>query len=390
MKRLLFISAIATIALAACSKDKFNLTSNETNVPADTGKGYIHFDTGISTRGALVTDQYLQADFAVYGYYYASTWAASYMMAKPNVFDQWPEIVSYADGIYTYTDPVQWKGYNYSFYAYYPAENDNITAHIVQSTEGEPYITYTIPSTANPEDYVDLMTASFIDTNANASKTVQFEFHHRLSAIDAGARCFYDYTYEDESGVTQSIPAIIEIEQLWLTFTNLQNASAKIFLNKDKGAEYTEATQANQERLIQLLTANTLHYGIEGNDNKDIAPNKDGDTSIRLLTEGEKTMIVLPQTNLLSAKPSLQYYIRIPDDDSVPEDMRNKYLAGDKTSLQDTPQQFTYSTDFTFDRPLLEGRRYFIQFNFTSDAVSVNIVAADEWDEVDKIDYEFE
>ena len=64
------------------------------------------------------------------------------------------------------------------------------------------------------------------------------------------------------------------------------------------------------------------------------------------------------------------------------------------------PPTYTYTTAFDFERPLLEGRRYYIQLNFTTDAVSVNIVAADEWnedrngdgivDDKDKIYHEFE
>ena len=54
--------------------------------------------------------------------------------------------------------------------------------------------------------------------------------------------------------------------------------------------------------------------------------------------------------------------------------------------------------DINFSKELIEGRRYYIELTFTSDAVSVNIVAADEWNFIDKdgdgksdnIDYEFE
>ena len=54
-----------------------------------------------------------------------------------------------------------------------------------------------------------------------------------------------------------------------------------------------------------------------------------------------------------------------------------------------TPPTFRYNTAFDFDRGLLEGRRYFIQINFTSDAVSVNIIAADEWNEKTQVNHEF-
>ena len=53
--------------------------------------------------------------------------------------------------------------------------------------------------------------------------------------------------------------------------------------------------------------------------------------------------------------------------------------------------EFTYDKKISFDRDLLEGRRYYIQFTFTANAVSVNIVAADEWNELeDDIYHDFD
>ena len=46
----------------------------------------------------------------------------------------------------------------------------------------------------------------------------------------------------------------------------------------------------------------------------------------------------------------------------------------------------TKQTDF--NQPLVERTRYFIVLNFTSEAVSINIITADAWDER-TVDYEF-
>ena len=46
--------------------------------------------------------------------------------------------------------------------------------------------------------------------------------------------------------------------------------------------------------------------------------------------------------------------------------------------------------NINFSKQLIEGRRYYIELTFTSDAVSVNIIAADEWDDKDDIRHEFE
>lgn len=375
-------------ALSSCDKDI--QTDKEINIPVDLGN-YIHFDTGVSTRGTLLLDNYLSDQFAVYGYSYRSTWEAAKAMAKPNVFENTPQTVTHSDGMYTY-DPIKtWTGYNYSFYAYYP-----ISAQITpidQNVEGEPYITYNLPSGSDPSIFVDVMTAAYIDTNANSSKSVQLNFEHRLAAIDVGARCYYDFDPNPDNDDTSDIvQATVEIEQMWLDFENVVNDKAKIYLNKNVAPEYTASTSPAREMRILTATA-------ERDDNIDIDPNSDGDTQMRIITnptnkeygtgEGQQdlylgpvgsTMILIPQTQPLKVKPSMQYYLRLPD---------GKYIQEDKKSVGDSPFTFIYSSEFEFDRPLLEGRRYYIQFNFTSDAVSVNIVAADEWDEFDRVDYEF-
>ena len=59
---------------------------------------------------------------------------------------------------------------------------------------------------------------------------------------------------------------------------------------------------------------------------------------------------------------------------------------------EDALEYYTFkpSLKINFDKPLIEGRRYYIELTFTSDAVSVNIVAADEWNTKPDIQYEFE
>ena len=43
-----------------------------------------------------------------------------------------------------------------------------------------------------------------------------------------------------------------------------------------------------------------------------------------------------------------------------------------------------------FNKSLNEGSRYFIEMTFTSDAVSVSVVAADEWDPKEDVNHDFE
>ena len=390
----IFTALLIAATLMSCEKESQDKGNVDTTVNIE--GNYIRFDTGVSTRGALYLDDYVKDNFAVIGYNYRSTWEAAKAMAKPNVFDNTPQTVTYNSsdgGYYTYEPIKQWTGYNYAFYGYYPI-NDQITP-INATSEGEPYIIYTLPGGSNPSSFIDVMTASYVDTNANSSKDVRLNFEHRLVAVDVGARCYYDYDPDPDNNRTDDIvQATVEIKQVWLTFANLENKEAKLYLNKDHTprAEYTEANATEKERMIQLLSVD---------DNSiDIEPNGDGDTQMRIITnptnkeygnaEGQQkvyrgpagtTMILIPQNTPLKVNPQMQYYLRLPN---------GKYIQQDKKSVGDSPYTFHFTQEFSFDRPLLEGRRYFIQFNFTSDAVSVNIVAADEWDEFEQIDYEFE
>ena len=72
------------MSFAACEKDIVTNTPH-TGVEIDL-ENSIQFNTGITTRGQLVMDEYLQDHFAVYGYVYRSSWQAAEAMAKPNVF----------------------------------------------------------------------------------------------------------------------------------------------------------------------------------------------------------------------------------------------------------------------------------------------------------------
>jgi hypothetical protein len=90
----------------------------------------------------------------------------------------------------------------------------------------------------------------------------------------------------------------------------------------------------------------------------------------------------------------IKYYRRLPDANGKARyldsaDKIHELELNQEGGHIETPPTFTYSTAFDFDRGLLEGRRYFIQINFTSDAVSVNIIAADEWNEKPQVNHEF-
>lgn len=392
---------VITMLYVSCNKDTIANTPDTPLKGEDIDfENSIQFNTGITTRGQLVQTNYLQDDFAVYGYVYRSSWQAAQAMATPNVFISnaddkesfiAPMVVNYDTGTYTYSPIVQWTGYKYSFFAYYPAINSGgRVASIYPSgvdTEGTPYVEYRISRT-DPASTVDLMTASVIDTDANSSKEVQFHFKHRLSAIDVAAVNYCEYDPNPENNdATDVLPVTIEIHQANFRMTNLLYDTYVVSLD-DTQTSTPSNRSSDTIANFELLTAN--------DDDITIELNKDGDIQMRPITDSKKntTMIVIPQTTPLHVEPEIIYYRRLPDANG-----KARYLdSADKIHELDlnqegghirTPPRFTYNTAFDFDRGLLEGRRYFIQINFTSDAVSVNIIAADEWNEKPQVNHEF-
>lgn len=351
------------VLLLGCTKSAISDESCEIDINTD--RSYIRFDSGISTRGALFLKDYLDANFNVLGYQYPGIWESESSMATPNVFQSTPQLVTHSDGIYTYSPIKAWTGNTYSFFGFYPSNSsyikifDNGTAK-----EGIPYITYTVPTSADPSDLIDIMTASVINTDIDVSPDVRLNMRHRLSAIDLGARNYY--VQKITNGDTEE-SHLVTIEITSLEMQVKTYTSAKIYLD---GTTSTTGT-GSQTLKYQMVTSAT-----------DIAPNSTDDTALRLITTdtGEKatSVILVPQTNFLEGTLSLKYkkkyksdngqYVYIGNEESVPVDLK------------------------TLERTLVEGRRYTIEFTFTSDAVSINISVVDEWDEINKDDlkHEFE
>lgn len=351
------------VLLLGCTKSAISDESCEIDINTD--RSYIRFDSGISTRGALFLKDYLDANFNVLGYQYPGSWEAESSMATPNVFQSTPQLVTHSDGIYTYSPIKAWTGNTYSFFGFYPSNSsyikifDNGTAK-----EGIPYITYNVPTSADPSDLIDIMTASVINTDIDVSPDVRLNMRHRLSAIDLGARNYY--VQKITNGDTEE-SHLVTIEITSLEMQVKTYTSAKIYLD---GTTATTGT-GSQTLKYQMVTSAT-----------DIAPNSTDDTALRLITtdtgENATSVILVPQTNFLEGTLSLKYkkkyksdngqYVYIGNEESVPVDLK------------------------TLERTLVEGRRYTIEFTFTSDAVSINISVVDEWDEINKDDlkHEFE
>ena len=384
MKRYNILIALALVAtLVGCNND-VNSTEEwgDINIPLDPSKHYIHFDADISTRGALIEGKLLLDDFKVFGYQYPGWWEAESVLASPNVFDENPQLVHYDGTVFTYGTPKKWTGNRYSFFGYYPSDHTNIKYFGDDTVEqGTPYITYTLPDDNDPTKLIDVMTASYIDTGVASSASVPMQFHHRLSAIDVGARNYYEYDHGGNKGTTPKL-VTIEITKLIVNLTNVVNTSAKIYLDHTIPSEYPE-NQQKASKVYAMVNANTP-WAIPS---FDVKPNTKEDRAIRLVTtqagENASSILLIPQTEFLHGAIELVYKKKYKDDNDT-----WVYLhEGNNT------EDFEFApTDLNinFSKQLIEGRRYYIELTFTSDAVSVNIIAADEWDDKDDIRHEFE
>lgn len=402
-----FFSFVLVAAMVSCSNDvDMPTNNNEINIPLDPNKSYIHFDADVSTRGTLVEGTVLQDDFYALGYQYRGNWEATAVLAAPNVFyeedektAQIPQKVTYnsGSGVFSYSPIQPWSGNTYSFFGYYPTDNNLIKLFDDGTVkQGEPYITYSLPNPLSIGEMIDVMTASYKDTGMASSKQVSLQFHHRLSAIDVGARNYYEHELEDGTVV----PVTIEIVDLDINISNIQSTSAKIPLDPSKSVIPNPSnTKAGEVPFPMVGT------GIPWAPEKiDIAPNTADDRAMRPIQKDPKqpntaSIILIPQEEPVQGDINLVYMRKY----EVSKDnwLYNR-VDGVWENLPEDKNQWVYyqfnaanneenNMKINFNKSLIEGRRYYIELTFTSDAISVNIVTADEWDELkDDIDFEFE
>ena len=371
---------------------------------------YISFHADVNSRASLQTSQYITEPFGVYGYQYdfSKTWNAHRVLATPNVFwnlngsTKLPLKVSYNNGVYNYTADgadgetmdtnrqVNWTSNRYAFWAYYPYEDYNPSYFSVSSmtSEGAPYVTYTVDRTTTKNMY-DVMTGGISQiTAANSGNTVSFTMYHRLSAVDVSISNAYNHEYT-ENGTNYTEEVDIIIENLRLEFSNLKYSTAKIFLEQNKSipALNSVLTEANDK---------TATYQLVGGTDVTIEPTTTAKTN--LTADKGATMLFIPQeTSDLSVTVTANYSmegrttgdqiskLRV-NDEGEPLDA-NGNVTADETKFE-YDFNFTIQKKIDFNQSLVEGTRYYIVLNFTSEAVSINIITAEAWEDVE-IDYEF-
>ena len=384
---------LVTLALS-CNKTDVPETDNKITI--ETGKRYILFDAGISTKGSLITRQYLNADFAVLGYEYPSAWDISGEHAEPSVFDNIPQKVEYNDSskIYTY-DPLKiWSGNMYSFFGYYPCDNDEYIQLFDGNgiKEGIPYITYTLPRTGNPRDFVDLMTGSFMNTRIDYTPEVSMAMRHRLSAIDIAVRNYYVYSEEEQ-------PQEVTIEVTQLKFIPIvANTKVKVYLD---GTTKTIAAEGNESDVeLNYPIVDPSAGELDWNHRTFIIEPNSSDNPYTMITSDEEhvdssvkddkkatSIILIPQDNALKYNLVMEYKLKYDEDSYITA--KDPYYPSDSTI-----HRYSTASDKTpylyFENSLVEGRRYNVEITFTASAVSVNITTSDQWDDKDDVKLEFE
>lgn len=380
----LFALLSITTSIVSCQKESFLVGGNE-NVNLEKDNNYIHFCTGIETRGALVEeeDNVLKDDFAVLGYKYRGEWKDANIFTVPNVFYDGEDVklplhVEYKDedGIFTYDDPEVWTGNNYAFFGYYPYINDeNSPIKLFDSNNvraGHPYITYTLPSLTDPSKMIDLMTAAKKDTKFGEETEVTMNMFHRLSALDIGVYNYSEHVIgKDSQGKDITEDVTLEIIGCNIKF-NVVN-SAKIYLDNSIETEYATTSFAT--------TNISLEEWWNWEDAFTVAPT--GDKISYMTSSPETTLLLIPQREHLSGKINLKYKKKYKIDGNSTESW--EYIL----SPNNTPVFETGDLDINFNKELVEGLHYYIEVIFTSNAITVQGTVANDWVEKE-VKHEFE
>lgn len=348
-----YIFALVLFALAACSQGQMPNGGNDDviiNLP-ESEYGYIFFDAETGTRGELIepADKKLRGDFGVIGYtYMADDWTIAEVQAKPNVFDTTPQLVSYdtSKSIHTYSPIKPWLGtQKYAFFAYYPW---GLTTS--GGAEGNPYVDFTF-SRDNLANQVDVMTAYAIDTNY-ATHSVGFNMKHRLTALDILARNLY--TSGD-----------LTISSMSIELNNLLYDSVRIPLNDRDEPELVYGGMAKTRTAAYTIIEQPIvvECGEEAN----------------LASGNAKSIIFIPQDQHIDTNNDGEL-----EDFAMTGTLIVTYTDGNGTEHKNK------EIDFTINKDLKAGRRYYVQANFAAGNVNIVILESDEWTDGPKVDHDFE
>ncbi|MBQ9722928.1 MAG: fimbrillin family protein [Bacteroidales bacterium] len=417
----IFATAFVLAAFLACESK-----SLEQPQPDNTGSSsYIPIEFGVDivdTRAQIVEggENATLNSLGVIGYQYAnqagSNWNTAKSTTRPNVFENQPQTLTLNGNYYDIEDnsdpatgePYSWSGNKYAFFAIYPIPNDVNKDYLQLSdnaTPNTPYAIYTL-DTSDEANMADVMTSSRMDLTA-ASRYVTFHMVHRLSAVDVEVHNIYEHSWKiDETTYYENLD--IEITDLLLTFTNLHYNSSRIYLDAI-GNSVPAASDGYSGKAA-------YHLILEGTDASVEVPFKynDDDPNFQLTADKGMSLFFIPQKqDNLEVEVQVKFMKKFRNDmdtsalpdGSYIEKEGSIYLINDNVdytyddggNVTGSANADGYGTEYfyakkttAFEQSLDEGYRYYVNLNFTSAAVSINIITAAQWDDKDKIDHEFE
>ena len=184
MKHIIYLATVAILLLGSCTK--------QVQTPSvEQYDGYIFFSQDVETKATMIGSQNKIDQFGVVGYKYAnsSSWSSHVSTEpSPNVFQSstMPQVVICDNNGYGTYSPLQgWSNtMKYSFFAYYPVGNTNVS--LVDVT-GVPSIKYSVNTSDLRSSMVDVMVARSLDQEWNSNSTsngnVALTFEHCLSGL---------------------------------------------------------------------------------------------------------------------------------------------------------------------------------------------------------------
>lgn len=332
--------------------------------------GYIFFDTELSTRGVPIENA-LTDNFYVLGYKYMGDWATIKPQVSQNaygLFTDKPQLVMYEKGMHTYTNTKPWSvDSTYSFYAWYPANNDIISwcgaGHI-----GNPYIVYKFRDISDPKTHVDVMTASVVnhkmDPSIVASKSVSLNMAHRLSSLDILAR---SYVNAAALGYTGS-EARVQIESLTLKMDGLLYNTVTIPLHPED-----QMVPGNDRNSTSVTFKNFISSA------KVIVYNNNSDNIAQITKNDTTTMFLIPQEQEITCTVTVKY-------DIVNE---NGVSVWDKVYKDPANTPSKTQTQEVKIKRLQERYPYYLLLNFTKAGLNLILLEAESWED-DNVHHEFE
>ena len=374
MKRLtlLYIGFVMCFA-TACTRQDF--VEEGIEIPID---GYIYFNTDVASRGTLVTSLE-KSEFGVYAYNYVKDgktyWNSVKAMAKPNVF--YNEQIKWNEAGYHYYDVKKaWAADSlYTFFGYYPYNSDSIVPSS-NNHEGDPYLTYNLPTDGDVTKMVDVMTASLYDTDNSQSNQVGLNFKHRLVAMDVQARNFNEpYNGED---------VYVKVTSLIMKFNNMKHKGARLMM---------DASLKKDSLFLSDTTKWKPQYTLVGGLNSVSVPPSGASTG-----DGEATRLTGIDTN---QNTTLMFLPQ--DGESIDEDEKiylngwitftYQFVKKDGTSLtikvgNENISTVTQTLPFTTGKNMVAGRKYNFQMTFSRTIITIAVIESGEWTDKD-VDIEF-